>query len=128
MLIKNRCSLHLILDFLDRVKGVPCFTRLDLLMTYHLLRIALGNEWKMMFKTRYDHFEYLIIPFDLTNVLISFQAYINEVLRIYLDDFYITFIHDILVYSKTLEKLVEHVRKILKKLLEHDLYVKLEKC
>ena len=81
-----------------------------------------------MFKTRYDHFEYLIIPFDLTNVLISFQAYINEVLRIYLDDFYITFIHDILVYSKTLEKLVEHVRKILKKLLEHDLYVKLEKC
>ena|SRR5947207_355601 len=68
------------------------------------------------------------MPFDLINALASFQDYINEVLRTYLDDFCIVFIDDILIYSKTPEEHVEHVRKVLKKLLEHDLYVKLEKC
>ena len=67
------------------------------------------------------------MSFDLTNILISFQIYINEVLHIYLDVFYITFIDDILIYSKTLEEYVEHVHKVLKKFLKHDLYIKLEK-
>ena|SRR5947207_2466832 len=82
----------------------------------------------MTFRTRYDHFEYLVIPFDLINALASFQGYINEVLCMYLDDFCVAFIDDILIYSKTSEEHVEYVHKILKKLLEHDLYIKLKKC
>ena len=81
----------------------------------------------MIFRTHYDHFEYMIIPFDLTNILTSFQAYINEILHMYLDVFYITFIDDILIYSKTFEEYIEYVHKVLKKFLEYDLYIKLEK-
>ena len=72
----------------------------------------MGDEWKTAFRTRYGHFEYLVMPFGLTNTPATFQSYIN----------------DILIYSRTLEEHIEHVRKILKKLLEHGLYVKLEKC
>ena len=88
----------------------------------------MGDEWKTAFRTRYGHFEYLVMPFGLTNAPATFQSYINEVLRTYLDEFCVAYIDDILIYSRTLEEHIEHVRKILKKLLEHGLYVKLEKC
>src|SRR5205814_1755364 len=126
--IKNRYPLPLIPGLLDHVKGATRFTRLDLPTAYHLLRIAMGDEWKTAFRTRYGHFEYLVMPFGLTNAPATFQSYINEVLRTYLDEFCVAYIDDILIYSRTLEERIEHVRKILKKLLEHGLYVKLEKC
>ena len=88
----------------------------------------MGDECKTAFRTCYGHFEYLVMPFGLTNAPATFQAYINEILRTYLDEFCVTFIDDILIYSKTMDEHVEHVRKVLTKLLENDLCVKLEKC
>ena len=93
------------------------------------MRIAEGDEWKTAFRTRYDHFEYLVMPFGLCNAPATFQAYINNALCEYLDDFCIAYMNDVLVYSSgTLQKHIQHIRTVLKRLKERELYVKLEKC
>ena len=128
MTIKNRYPLPLIQELMDRVNGARRFTKIDLLTAYHLLRIALGDEWKTAFRTRYDHFEYLVMPLGLTNAPAMFQAYINEVLYTYFDEFCVTYLDDILIYFKTQEEYVQYVCKVLKKLLDNGLYVTLEEC
>ena len=126
--IKNRYPLPLITEILDRTNGAKRFVKLDLRDAFHRLRVAAGDEFKTAFRTRYGHFEYLVMPFGLTNAPASFQAYINECLREYLDDFCIAYMDDILIYADTDEELVARTRQVLEKLIEHGLYVKLEKC
>lgn len=126
--IKNRYPLPLITELFDRLRKAKYFSKLDLRAAYHLIRVALGEEWKTAFRTRYGHFEYLVMPFGLTNAPATFQSYINTALRTALDKFSIAFIDDILVYSETLEEHIQHVRQILQILLDHGLYVSLEKC
>ena len=70
--IKNRHSLSLISETLDRLNEVKRFTKLDLKNTYYRIRIRKGDEWKTAFRTRYDHFEYLIMSFDLINASATF--------------------------------------------------------
>jgi hypothetical protein len=127
--IKNRYPLPLTIEIMDRVKGATRFTRLDVRDAFNRLRVAEGDEWKTAFRTRYGHFEYLVMPFGLCNAPASFQSYINNALRDYLDDFCIAYMDDVLVYTNgTLEEHIQHVRKVLERLQEHELYVKLEKC
>src|SRR5436190_7368487 len=126
--IKNRYPLPLISELLDRLKGAKFFTKLDVREAFNRLRIAHGDEFKTAFRTRYGHFEYLVMPFGLCNAPGSFQAYINDVIREYLDKFAVAYLDDILIYSNTLEEHIEHVRLVLKKLFAHGLFVKLEKC
>jgi len=128
MTIRNSYPLPLISELIDRVKGAKYFTKLDLKSAYNLVRIKEGDEYKTAFRTRYGHFEYLVMPFGLKNAPATFQHFINDVLSDYLDKFVISYIDDILIYSNTLEEHHEHVKKVLKKLLENNLYVKLEKC
>ena len=70
--IKDRCPLPLIGETLDRLSGARYYTTLDLKDAYHRIRIKAGDEWKTAFRTRYGHFEYLVMPFSLTNALASF--------------------------------------------------------
>ena len=128
MTIRNSYPLPLIGDLLDRVKGAKVFTKLDLKSAYNLVRIKEGDEYKTAFRTRYGHFEYLVMPFGLKNAPATFQHFINDVLSDYLDDFVISYIDDILIFSNNIEEHHEHVAKVLKKLLDNNLYVKLEKC
>jgi len=73
---------------------------------------------------RYKHYEYTIMPFGLKNAPATFQRLINDTLREYLDDFAITYLNDILIYSDDLEMHHSHVHKVLEKLNERALYVK----
>ena len=77
---------------------------------------------------KYGHYEYLVMPFRLTNAPASFQRFINEVCREHLDIFIIAYLDDILIFSKTLEEHVQHIRKILKKIENMKLQLKLKKC
>ena len=126
--IKNRYPIPLISELIDRFKSKKCFTRLDVRDAFNRLWVAEGDEYKTAFHTRYGHFEYLVMPFGLTGAPGSFQSYINEILRPYLDIFCVVYLDDILIYSDTMEEHVRQVRLILKALQEHGLYVKLEKC
>jgi hypothetical protein len=86
------------------------------------------QRMKMLFWTRYRHYEYTIMLFELKNVFITFQRLINNTLRKYLDDFVITYLNDILIYSDDLETHCSHMHKILKKLNERALYVKSQRA
>ena len=74
------------------------------------MRIKEGDEWKTAFRTRYGHFEYQVMPFDLTNAPGSFQGYVNKILAEKLDIFVIVYLDDILIYTKDLGK--SHVKAI----------------
>jgi len=85
--IKNRYPLPLISEMLDRLRRAQIFTKLDLRNAYHLIRIEEGDEYKTAFRTRYSQFEYRVMPFGLTNAPATFQSYIDDCLRPYIDDF-----------------------------------------
>jgi hypothetical protein len=126
--IKNRYSLPRIDEMLDRLVGAKYFTKLDLRDAYHRIRIQKGDEWKTAFRTRYGHYEYLVMPFGLCNAPATFQAYINQAMHGILDVYVIVYMDDILIYSQTEEEHVEHVKAVLARLQTHRLYAKLSKC
>uniref|UniRef100_A0A3Q3GHN4 Gypsy retrotransposon integrase-like protein 1 n=1 Tax=Kryptolebias marmoratus TaxID=37003 RepID=A0A3Q3GHN4_KRYMA len=126
--VKNKYPLPLLSSAFEPVHGATVFSKLDLRNAYHLLRIRKGDEWKTAFKTPIGHFEYLVMPFGLSNAPAFFQALVNDVLRDFLNVFVFVYLDDILIYSKTLEEHKHHVRQVLQRLLENKLYVKAEKC
>jgi hypothetical protein len=86
------------------------------------------EEWKTAFRTRYELYKYMIMSFELTNAPTTCQEMINDALRQYLDIFVIAYLDDIMIYSITLEKHVQHVSQVLKCLNKRDLRLKPEKC
>ncbi|GJR29568.1 putative ribonuclease H-like domain-containing protein [Tanacetum coccineum] len=95
---------------------------------YHQLRVHEDDIPKIAFRTRYGHFEFTIMPFGLTNAPAVFMDLMNIVCRPYLDKFMIVFIDDILIYSKTREEHVDHLRLVLELLRKEKLYAKFSKC
>ncbi len=108
--------------------GATIFTKLDLCTAYHLVRIREGDEWKTAFNIHTGHFEYLVMPFGLSNSPAVFQALVNDVLRDMVDRFVFVYLDDILIFSQNERDHVQHVRRVLQLLLENRLFAKLEKC
>ncbi|KAI2655821.1 Transposon Tf2-6 polyprotein [Labeo rohita] len=126
--VKNRHPLPLTNTALDALSGAHFFTKLDLRSAYNLVRIREGDEWKTAFITPTGHYETLVMPFGLCNSPAAFQHLINDVLRDMLGRWCYAYLDDILIYSKTLDEHIQHVRAVLQRLLAHQLYCKLEKC
>ena len=125
--IKNRYPLPLMTSVFDQLQQAKIFTKLDLRNAYHLVRIREGEEGKTGFNTPSGHYEYCVMPVGLTNAPAVFQAMINDVLRDFLDQFVYVYLDDILIYSPDLVTHQDHVNQVLKRPLEHQLYVKAEK-
>ena len=126
--IKNKYPLPRIDDLFDQLSGAGVFSKIDLRSGYHQLRIAEKDIPKTAFRTRYGHYEFTVMPFGLTNAPALFMDLMNRVFHSYLDKFVVVFIDDILVYSKSKEDHVEHLRLVLSTLREHKLYAKFSKC
>jgi len=126
--VKDRTPLPRIEETLNQIRGCKYFTRLDLRACFNKIRIKEGDEWKTTFKTRYGLFEFLVIPFGLTNAPATAQRFMNDTLREYLDIVCVCYIDDILIYSRTLKEHRQQVRKVLQKLKEAGLFIKPEKC
>ncbi|SLM41524.1 reverse transcriptase domain protein [Lasallia pustulata] len=126
--VKNRYPLPLIKETLDRLCNAVVYTKLDIIAAFNRLRIAKGEEWKTAFRTRYRLYEYLVMPFGLANAPSSFQHYINDTLRDYLDVFCTAYIDDILIYSNSQEEHAVHVKKVLERLQTASLQVDISKC
>ena len=95
---------------------------------YHKLRVIGEDIPKLAFRTRYSHYEFLVMSFGLTNALDYFKDLINRVFRDYLDSFVIVFIDDILVYSKNEYEHMDQLRVVFQVLKEYQLFVKYSKC
>ncbi|GJW51907.1 putative reverse transcriptase domain-containing protein [Tanacetum coccineum] len=126
--VKNRYPLPRIDDLFDQLQGSQFFSKIDLRSGYHQLRVHEDDIPKTAFRTRYGHFEFTVMPFGLTNAPAVFMDLMNRVCRPYLDKFVIVFIDDILIYSKTREEHVEHLRLVLELLKKEKLYAKFSKC
>ena len=113
---------------LDRVSGATIFTKLDLKDAYWLVRIREGDEWKTAFKTHYGLFEYLVMPFGLSNAPGNFQVHVNKSFADMLDLFVLIYLDDFLIFSKTEEEHVEHVLRVLQRVINSKLACNLKKC
>ena len=115
--IKNRYPFPLISSAFELLQGATIFSKLDLRNAYHLVRIREGDEWKTAFNTPSGHYEYLVMPFGLTNTPAVFQGLVNDVLRDLLNVSVFVYLDDILIFSKSREEHVLHVRQVLQRLL-----------
>ena len=126
--VKSRYPLPLITETLNRLSKAVVYTKLDIIAAFNRLRITEGEEWMTAFRTRYGLYESLVLPFGLCNGPSSFQQYINDSLREYLDVFCTAYLDDILIYSNSLADHRGHVRSVLKRLRAAGLQVDITKC
>ena len=126
--VKNKYPLPRIDDLLDQLRGASVFSKIDLRSGYHQIRVKDEDVPKTAFRTRYGHYEYLVMPFGVTNAPAIFMDYMNRIFHQFLDRFVVVFIDDILVYSKSYSEHEVHLRLVLQILQERKLYAKFSKC
>ncbi|GKD13806.1 putative reverse transcriptase domain-containing protein, partial [Tanacetum coccineum] len=124
--VKNRYPLPRIDDLFDQLQGSSVYSKIDLRSGYHQLRVQEEDIPKTAFRTRYDHYEFQVMPFGLTSAPAVFMDLMNQVCKPYLDKFVIVFIDDILIYSKNKQEHEEHLKLILELLKKEELYAKCE--
>jgi hypothetical protein len=117
--VKNKYPLPRIDDLFDQLKDAKIFSKINLRSGYHQMRINDENTSKTTFRTRYDHYEFTVVSFGLSNAPVVFMCLMNGVFRDYLGKFIIVFLDDILVYSKREEEHEQHLRMVLQVLREH---------
>src|SRR5437667_3411044 len=126
--IKNRYPLPPIGELFGCLGKAKYFSKFDMRDGYNRLRIARGYEWKTAFRCRYGLYEYQLMPFGLCNAHGTFQHFVNDPFREYLDDFMVAYLDDLLIYSNTLKEHKRHVRLVPQRLQDAGLHLKLSKC
>jgi hypothetical protein len=126
--VKNKYPLPCINILFDQLAGARDFSKVDLRSGYHQIKIRLEDVPKTVFSTRYGLYEYLVMSFGLTNAPPHFIYLMTSVFMLELDKFVVVFIDDILIYSNSEEEHAQHLRVILQRLRDHQLYAMFNKC
>lgn len=115
-------------ELINELAGAQWFSKLDFRSGYHQIRIRAGEEHKTAFRTHSGLYEFLVVPFGLTNAPATFQCVMNQIFESLLRKGMLVFMDDILVYSPTLEAHVELLTKVFEIIQLHQFYIKFSKC
>ncbi|KAL4324655.1 hypothetical protein GQ457_11G030700 [Hibiscus cannabinus] len=124
----NKYPLPRIEDLFDQLRDAFMFSKIDLRSGYYQIRVKDVDVLKTAFRTHYRRFEFLVMPFRLTNALATFMDLMNRLFKPYLDKFVVAFIDNILIYSRNKDEHAEHLRIVLQTLREHQLFAKFSMC
>jgi len=111
--VHNKYPIPLMTELRDQVRDAQIFPKLDRKDGFDLRRIRKGDKWKTAFRTRYGYYHYPVMAFALVNALATFQTIMNEILGEFLDQGGVVYIHNILIYSQTLQEHIILVWKVL---------------
>jgi hypothetical protein len=126
--VKNQYPLPRIDLLFNQLIGAQVFSKIDLHSSYHQIKICEEDIPKTTFSTRYGLYEYLVMSFGLTNAPAHFMYLMNSIFMEELDKFVVVFIDDILVFSKSKKEHEEHLRIVVQRLSDHQIYAMFTKC
>ena len=126
--IKDSYSLPNIDEIFDSLDGAKIFTTMDLYSGYHQILMDEESVEVTSFTTKFGNYQFKVMPFGLTGAPATFQREMNKILFPYIGEFVFNFIDDILIYSKTVEEHLDHIKKVLDVFKEHKLKINIEKC
>ncbi|GBG77055.1 hypothetical protein CBR_g23381 [Chara braunii] len=123
--VKNNYLMPRADELFDRLAGNRFFTKIDLCSGYHQIRVATEDQPKTAFRSRFGHYKFTVMPFGPTNAPATFQTATDDIFRDIFEEYVLVYLDDILVYSRTLEDHLRHLRDVLQRLRKHGFYAKL---